>query len=144
MRRARWLAPWKDSTVKPAIYHCISRVVDRRFVFKDLEREKFRTFMRMQENFSGCRVLSYCIMSNHFHLLLEVPPMPEGGISDEVLLKRLTAIQSSAFVAGVAQELQQAREAGNESWAAEIHARHTYRMHSLSEFMKTLLQRFTR
>ncbi len=70
--------------------------------------------------------------------------MPEGGISDEVLLKRLTAIQSSAFVAGVALELQQAREAGNESWAAEIHARHAYRMHSLSEFMKTLLQRFTR
>ena len=62
---------------------------------------------------------------------------------DEVLLKRLSAIQPAAFVAGVAQELQQAREAGNEVWAAEIHARHTYRMHSLSEFMKTLLQRFT-
>lgn len=45
MRRARWLAPWKDSLVKPAIYHCISRVVDRRFVFGPDEREKFRTFM---------------------------------------------------------------------------------------------------
>jgi putative transposase len=144
MRRSRWLAPWKDSLEKPAIYHCISRVVDRRFVLGDEEREQFRKFMRMQENFSGCRVLSYCIMSNHFHLLLEVPPMPDGGISDEVLLKRLAAIQSSAFVAGVAQELQQAREAGNEVWVAEIHARHIYRMHSLSEFMKTLLQRFTR
>jgi REP element-mobilizing transposase RayT len=80
MRRARWLAPWKESLEKPAIYHCISRVVDRRFVFGDAEREHFRMFMRMQENFSGCRVLSYCIMSNHFHLLLEVPPMPEGGL----------------------------------------------------------------
>ncbi|MEO8615267.1 MAG: transposase, partial [Luteolibacter sp.] len=58
---------------KPAIYHCISRVVDRRFVFGDEEREHFRMFMRMQENFSGCRVLSYCVMSNHFHILLEVP-----------------------------------------------------------------------
>ena len=144
MRRSRWLAPWKDSLDKPAIYHCLSRVVDRRFVLGDDEREQFRKFMRMQENFSGCRVLSYCLMSNHFHLLLEVPPMPEGGISDEVLLKRLGAIQSTAFVASVAQELQQAREAGNDAWAAEIHARHTYRMHSLSEFMKTLLQRFTR
>ena len=35
--------------------------------------------MRMQENFSGCRVLPYCVMSNHFHLLLEVPPILEGG-----------------------------------------------------------------
>jgi len=144
MRRSRWLAPWKDSLDKPALYHCLSRVVDRRFVLGVDEREQFRKFMRMQENFSGCRVLSYCLMSNHFHILLEVPPMPEGGISDELLLKRLAAIQSTAFVAGVAQELQHARRAGNDLLVAEIHARHTYRMHSLSEFMKTLLQRFTR
>ncbi len=144
MRRARWLAPWKDSTDKPAIYHCISRVVDRRFVFKDAEREQFRMFMRMQENFTGCRVLSYCIMSNHFHILLEVPPMPVGGIADETLLKRLAAIYSEAFVAAVAKELEEARAADDPKRAGEIHARFTYRMHNLSEFMKTLLQRFTR
>jgi len=144
MRKSRWLAPWKDSAEKPAIYHCISRVVDRRFVFGDEEREKFRVFMRMQENFSGCRVLSYCIMSNHFHILLEVPPMPEGGISDEELLKRLSAIYTEAYVDGVAKELAEAYKAGLEERVAEIHARYTYRMHDLSEFMKTLLQRFTR
>jgi len=146
VRRARYLAPWKDSAVKPAIYHCISRVVDRRFVLGDAEREHFRMFMRMQENFSGCRVLSYCVMSNHFHILLEVPPMPEGGISEELLLKRLAATNSEAFVAGVAKELDEARKAdtGREEWVAEIFARFTYRMHNLSEFMKTLLQRFTR
>ena len=70
MRQARWLAPWKDSREKPAMYHCLSRVVDRRYVFGEDEREKFRVFLRMQENFSGCRVLSYCVMSNHFHVLL--------------------------------------------------------------------------
>jgi REP element-mobilizing transposase RayT len=138
------LAPWKDSLEKPAIYHCISRVVDRRFVFENAEREHFRMFMRMQENFSGCRVLSYCIMSNHFHILLEVPPMPEGGITDEELLKRLSATNSEAFVAEVAKELAEARAAERDQWVAEIHARFTYRMHNLSEFMKTLLQRFTR
>ncbi len=140
----RFLAPWKDSVGKPAIYHCISRVVDRRFVFGNAEREHFRMFMRMQENFSGCRILSYCIMSNHFHILLEVPPMPEDGISDGELLKRLHATNAAAFVAVVAKELAEARAAGNEAWVAEIHRRFTYRMHSLSEFMKTLLQRFTR
>src|SRR5688572_11683166 len=144
MRRARFLAPWKDSAVKPAIYHTISRVVDRRFVFGDAEREQFRMYMRMQENFSGCRVLSYCVMSNHFHLLLEVPPMPEDGIPDEVLLKRLSAVHTEAFVAEVAKEMDSARREGREELVAEIHARFTYRMHNLSEFMKTLLQRFTR
>jgi putative transposase len=119
-------------------------VVDRRFVFEDLEREQFRMFMRMQENFSGCRVLSYCVMSNHFHLLLEVPPMLEGGIPDEELLKRLGAIYTEAFVATVAKELKEARKTENQRLVDEIHARFTYRMHDLSEFMKTLLQRFTR
>ena len=144
MSSKRWLAPWKDSLAKPSIYHCVSRVVDRRFVFEDAEREHFRMFMRMQENFSGCRVLSYCIMSNHFHILLEVPPMPEGGISDEELLKRLLATNTEAFVAGVATELADARKEERAEWVAEIHARFTYRMYNLSEFMKTLLQRFTR
>ena len=144
MSSKRWLSPWKDSREKPVLYHCISRVVDRRFVFGDEERERFRMFMRMQENFSGCRVLSYCVMSNHFHLLLEVPPIAEGGISDAELLKRLAATSTEAFVAVVAKELAQARAEGRDEWAAEIHARFTYRMHDLSEFMKTLLQRFTR
>ena len=31
---------------KPAIYHCISRVVDRQFVLGDAEREQFVRYMR--------------------------------------------------------------------------------------------------
>ena len=149
MRKARWLAKWANMEGKPAIYHCISRVVDRRFVFGDEEREVFRMYMRMYENFSGCRVLSYCVMSNHFHILLEVPPMPKGGISDGELLRRLGALYGENFVKGVADELVAAREeggllGGNEARVGEIHARFTGRMHSLSEYMKGLLIRFTR
>ena len=130
-------------------YHVISRVVERRFAFGAEEKEKFRALMRLQEKFTGCRVVSYCLMCNHFHLLLEVPPMAEGGISEEVLLKRLSAIYSEAFVAGVAKELGDARaavyvsETGLEEALAAIHKRFTYRMHDLGEFMKGLLQRFT-
>ena len=113
------------------------------------EKEKFRTYMRMQENFTGCRALSYCLMDNHFHILLEVPPMAEGGISDEELLKRLSAIYGEAFVACVAQELVDARKAvytserGMDEAVAAIHKRFTYRMHDLAQFMKGLLQRFS-
>ncbi len=140
----RFLAPHKDSREKPVIYHCISRVVDRRFVFGDLEREQFRMIMRMMENFSGCRVLSYCVMSNHVHLLLEVPPMPAEGISDEELLKRLGGLYSVGFVGEVAKQLKDARKMGSEAFAEAIRSRFTYRMHDLSEFMRTLMQRMTR
>ena len=144
MRRARWLAAWKDSTTRPVVYHCISRVVDRRFVLDEKEREAFRMFMRMYENFSGCRVWSYCVMSNHFHLLLEVPPMKAGGLTDAELLQRLSALYAEGEVALVAAELKEARKAGNEGAVAAIHKRYSYRMHDLSEFMKGLLIRFTR
>jgi len=39
--------------------------------------------------------------------------------------------------------LAEAREKGHASEIARIHAAYTYRMHDLSEFMKTLLQRFS-
>jgi putative transposase len=144
MRRARWLAPWKDSRVKPAIYHCISRVVERRFAFGAEERERFRIFLRMQEKFSGCRVLAYCVMSNHFHLLLEVPPPPEEGISDEELITRIAATSSPVEVAETIRQINQAKQTGDEQWLALIRERYTCRMHNLSEFMKALLIRFTR
>ncbi len=53
-------------------------------------------------------------------------------------------IYTEAFVTGVAKELATARPEGQEEWVVEIHARFTYRMHDLSEFMKTLLQWFNR
>ena len=171
--RKRWIVPWKDSRTKPVIYHCISRVVGRGFVLEGRERDRFRMLMRMCENFTGCRVLSYCLMSNHFHVLLEVPPMPEGGISDEELFQRLGAFYSEAEVEEIRKAMANAgsvRERGEFelppmdengvplSAAAEqemaeqragrlrheIRGRYTRRMHDLSEFMKSLLERFTR
>ena len=146
MASRRWVVPNKHSAAKPVFYHCISRVVDRKLAFGPDEKEKFRTFMRMQENFTGCRVVSYCLMCNHIHLLVEVPPGPEGGFSDEGLLERLRAIYNVAYVAVVAKELEEARrtDIGAEKRVAAIHNRFTYRMHDLSEFMKTLMQRFTK
>lgn len=143
MARRRWIAPWKDSETKPTIYHVISRVVDRRFVFGAEEKEQFRTLMRMTENFSGCRVLSYCLMSNHFHLLLEVPPRPSQGLSDEDLLKRLEVFYPKWKVREVRSALAEARKKSDAKDIRRIHGCSDYRMHDLSEFMKTLLQRFS-
>src|SRR5881394_2220364 len=63
-------------------YHCLSRVVDRRFVFGEPEKEHFVKLMREYEAFCEVQVLTHSVMSNHFHILLEVPsgrtycPMP--------------------------------------------------------------------
>ncbi len=138
------MATWLGD--KPVFYHCGSRVVDRRRVLGEAEKRKFLELMRMTERFTGCRVGSYCLMSNHFHLMLEVPRMPVGGLSDAELLERLGALYNQMVVSGVARELEEARApevVDPEGAAARIHGRYTYRMHNLGEFMKCLLQRFT-
>ena len=53
-------------------YHCLSRVIERRFIFGEQEREQFRKLMRRQEAFSGVRVLTWTCLSNHFHVLVAV------------------------------------------------------------------------
>jgi REP element-mobilizing transposase RayT len=143
MAQRRWISPWKDSVKKPSVYHVVSRVVERRFAFGPEEKEKFRMFMRMAENFTGCRVLTYCVMSNHFHILLEVPPKQEGGLPDEVLFERMRALYSKGRVAAVAEELADLRQRGNTAAEAALRESYAYRMQDLSEFMKVLLQRFS-
>jgi putative transposase len=151
----RWLAPWKDSRTTPVLYHVISRVVDRRLVFQRAEKEHFRKLMRMMEAFSGCRVLAYAIMGNHFHLLLEVPPRPESGLDAGSLdrglfAKRLAGIYKPGVVAEILKTLDTALAATDGSEASrrrvteEIAGPYLIRMHDLSEFMNGLLKRFTR
>lgn len=149
MRSSRWLIEPSQESKTTFFYHTISRIVDRRFVLQSTEKEKLRMFMRMYENFSGCRIVAYCFMCNHIHLLVEVPPMPREGLSDAELLRRLGAIYTEAFVAEIAKELADARQKVADGLAEEtkvvgrIHERFTYRMHNLSEFMKGFLQRYT-
>jgi hypothetical protein len=68
------LTPMRFPRVKPegqSLYHCVSRVVDRRFIFQtsphsSAETERFVRLMRRLEAFSGVRVLTYALMSNLF------------------------------------------------------------------------------
>src|ERR1700739_4917411 len=79
-----------------SFYHCVSRVVDRQYIFQTAghgspEAERFVLLMRRLEAFSGVRVLTCTLMSNHFHLLCEVPPAlrqaPDGAEQIQRLLQ---------------------------------------------------------
>ena len=174
MPKARYLAPWHQADLlvaanlpgedagesgglsprelealmgKPAIYHCLSRVVDRRFVLGDAEREQFVDYMRLYEKFCQVRILNFCVMSNHFHLLLEVPSPPEGrgaDWSDDKLLRHLSCLYSKQRLAAIRWQLELFRKQGNAPGAEALRESFFKRMWDLSQFMKTLKQRFTR
>ena len=135
MRRARILGG------VGAGYHCLSRVVGGEFLLGNVEKEKFRVLMRQVEGFSGVRILTYAILSNHFHLLLEVPERRDLG--DEALLRRLEYLYSARYVSEVRGQLEGYRAEGREDLAEALRVRYLVRMSDISEFMKTLKQRFT-
>ena len=122
-------------------YHCVNRVIERRFLLNDDEKERFRLLLRRVEIFTGVKVLTYAILDNHTHLVLQVP---EGEpVSERETLRRMGALYDGAFVAGYAERVQAAREHGHDDEAERLLDAYRYRMHSLSQFMKTLLQRYT-
>ncbi len=122
-------------------FHCISRVVDRRFIMGELEKETFRKILRRCEAFYGLRVFTYCIMSNHFHILVEVPEPRE--LTEEEILSRVAALYPAKFVIGLRRELDAFRNAGLLDLVRTRLASFTRRMFSLSNFMKSLKQRFS-
>ena len=118
----------------------MSRVVDRNFVFEAHEREVFRKILRQVEAFSGLRVVTWTILSNHFHLLVEVTP-PEA-LTDEAILDRCRALYSKDGMLAVRWEYEDAARMGG-MVLARWREKWMKRMWDLSEFMKTLKQRFT-
>jgi len=144
MRQKRFISPYAEKS--SVIYHCISRVVDRDFKFGPKEKGVFVRMMREYEAFCGVQVLSYCVMSNHFHVLVEVPPKKKGAsiaMTDEVFLAKIKAMYSPQHYMDVEQMLERFRASGSDLAALELKAKYTRRMHDLSEFMKGLKQRFT-
>ncbi len=121
-------------------YHCVSRVVDRNFVFGSRERDVFRKILRQVEAFSGLRVVTWTILSNHFHVLVEVTAPEE--LEDEAILKRCRGLYSPGGMVAIEVGYQDARRAGDQALQA-WRGRFLRRMWDLSEFMKTLKQKFT-
>ena len=130
----------------PACYHAMSRVVGGQRLFGDREKEVLRKMLWQVADFCGVEILTYCVMSNHFHVLLRVPPATSSGqgISDQELLRRFKVLypKPTKYQTAEFARLEKALREGDED-AVAIRKRLLARMHDLSEFMKTVKQRFS-
>lgn len=126
-------------------YHVVSRVVDRRLVLGDREKAMFRRLMEGLLGFTGLECVTYCLMGNHFHLLLRVPdgtPFLEA-VTDEALLRRVSCVYGGESFERIRSTLARLRK-GRPEAADAYRRRFTRRMYSLSVFMQELKSRFTR
>ncbi|MFW6217938.1 MAG: transposase [Verrucomicrobiota bacterium] len=125
-----------------AVYHVVSRTAFGRYSFEDEEKRMFLRMLGKQAGFCGVEVLAYCVMGNHFHLLVKLPEA--CAISDEELLRRYRLLYDeencppSSPSPKVLEGLL--REDGEEG--RELRERIVARMHDLACFMRELKQRF--
>jgi len=123
-------------------YHVMSRIVERKFYLGVAEKEKFRSMMWRVAEFSGIKILTYAVMDNHFHLLIEVPERQE--VDDKELFRRLELIYNRQDVWEVCCKLNEYLKEGMLKAADSVRQRFLYRMYDMSEFMKTLKLRFSK
>lgn len=122
-------------------YHVVSRIVDRNFRLDDKEKEIFRGMMRRSEAFCGVRVLTYAVMSNHFHLLVEVPE--RGDVDEAELVRRMTVLYGQVYVSNARRQWAEWRRTGAAYLVDDQQNRLLARMGDVSAFVKTLKQRYS-
>ncbi len=80
----------------PSIYLCMSRIVGGEWYLDNRAKEVLRRQIGRVSAFCGVEILTYCIMSNHFHLLVRIPEYRE--VTDEELLKRFSGLHGEGDV----------------------------------------------
>lgn len=140
MRKRRSILVMKD---RVQYFHVMSRVVDRRMVMGEEEKGMFCRMMRQFEGFSGVRVRAYCVMGNHFHLLLEVPMKPDAIVEEEVW-ERMSKIYGPERMKEFHENVEIFRRNGEMERIEEFMNGMRVRMFDLSQYVKDLKQKFTK
>jgi REP element-mobilizing transposase RayT len=112
---------------EPSVYHVISRTTLEGFVLGDVEKDHLLGLMKRLSEFYFAEILGFCVMGNHFHLLVRMHP--ESGYSDEEIRERYDRRYGEEKAASLGD--RQMRELGK-------------KMADLSEYVKEVKQDFSR
>ena len=125
-----------------AVYHCLSRSVNGEWLFDEPAREVLRRQLWLVAEYCGLEILTYAILSNHFHVLVRVPR--KTSVPDQELLRRYRLLypKPTRYQAARLEVIeQQLLTDGPE--AQRWRRRQLALMGDLSPFMKLVKQRFS-
>jgi len=131
-----------ESTASSAVYHCMSRTVNSERCLDDTAKEILRKQLWQIADYCGVHILTYAIMSNHFHVLVRVPLKTD--VADAELLRRFLVLYpkptkfQDARIEVVRDQLQKGGPDAD-AWRKQQLAL----MGDVSQFMKLLKQRFS-
>lgn len=133
------LARIKGGSPQGTVYHCMSRVVGGQHLLDDLGKRMLVGLLFAQARFCGVEVITYCMMSNHFHLLVRIPET--SVLPDGELLLRAQALHGPG---GVLPSLIRGDLRRSGGISPGLRRLLTARMGDVSAFMKEFKQRFSR
>lgn len=120
----------------------MSRTVNSEWLFEEADRERLRLLIWAVAEFCGIEVLTYAILSNHFHVLVRVPE--RTLVSAEEVLRRYSVLYSAPnqFRPEVLEVIKEEVLRNSETGMAWVEKQRR-QMGDLSQYMKLLKQRFT-
>ena len=149
-RRSRWVRG-KGFVGKANCFHVMSRIVDGLEHFSDEDREALVVLLFKMARFCRVKVLTYCVMGNHFHALIEVPDgekvreyFRDEKVGWERLYGHLSCLYSKGYLAMLRRQVESFLEAGRVAEAEEIREAFLLRIGDLSRFMWELKERYTK
>lgn len=139
MRQARIKV---DAGEGEAVYHCMTRTVNGERLLDDVAKEILRKQLWQVADYCGLQIVTYAILSNHFHVLIRVPqrvPLADGEMLRRygVLYPKPTKFQT------VRLEVIKRQLAANGDEAIAWRRQQSALMGDVSSFMKLLKQRFS-
>ena len=125
-----------------AVYHCLSRAVAGDWLFDDQAKEVLRRQFWQGADYCGLEILTYVILSNHFHVLVRVPQ--KTVVTDAELLRRYQVLypRPTRYQAARLEVIKQ-QLAVDGSEAQRWRRRQLAQMGDISPFMKLVKQRFS-
>jgi len=76
---------------EPAIYHVMSRTALDGFVLEDMEKEYLLKLIKRLSRVYFAEVMGFCLMGNHFHLLVRMHPGED--YDEEVKSKQIKLVE---------------------------------------------------
>lgn len=143
-------------------YHVMTRTCGAERVLDAEDLEGLRIVIRKLALFSGVKVMTYCLLENHFHLLVRVPSREkflrqfedrrgkDGALTEAVgsgearLIGHLATLYSKAYIKQLQVELADMRERNLDDAAEMVLDRYKRRFCDLSLYVKEVKERFSR
>ena len=126
------------------VHHITSRIAHKvRFLQEEAERTDLVEMIRRAAEFTGVRLIGWCVMVNHFHILAFLPQPVE--LSDDEVVKRYGVLKGASAAAALRAKLDALRMSGGEGAkeAAACLDAIRGRMHKIGSFMKIVKQWFS-